>query len=168
MCKHAEVPIAPRAVVGGLIFNKLKEILLVKPQKSKRGRYSLPTGHVKDGEGHRDALIREVHEETGVEAIVTKRDSLESFYVKDAYEPHRGKHNILYAYVGYKKHKKEGELVRDDREIEASFWIRPEQALSLDLDPFSKEAIEKLMSGHLNLNTPPMCLAFTKLLPWKK
>jgi 8-oxo-dGTP pyrophosphatase MutT (NUDIX family) len=55
--------------VAALLFDPQGRILLVKKNYGKR-RYGLPGGRIEAGETPRDAVLREVREETGVRARV--------------------------------------------------------------------------------------------------
>ena len=53
--------------VGAVIWNDDGDVLLIQRGKPPRlGQWSIPGGHVEWGESLRDALIREVREETGM------------------------------------------------------------------------------------------------------
>jgi len=57
---------------GGVVFRmggNTAEFLLVEATKDP-DQWVLPKGHVEDGESHREAAVREVHEETGVWARI--------------------------------------------------------------------------------------------------
>jgi 8-oxo-dGTP diphosphatase len=53
--------------VGAVIWNTHRELVLVRRGKAPReNQWSIPGGHVEWGESVRDALLREVREETGL------------------------------------------------------------------------------------------------------
>jgi len=54
-----------RKAGGGLVFNRVGEILLIK----RNGVWDLPKGHLEDGEEMHECAIREVQEETGLKEI---------------------------------------------------------------------------------------------------
>lgn len=61
----------PRAAASAAIFRG-REVLLVERGKGNlEGWWSLPGGHIEPGERARDAARREVHEETGIVAVIT-------------------------------------------------------------------------------------------------
>lgn len=55
----------PRVAAGALIRNAAGEILLVKP--TYKDGWEIPGGYVEPGESPRDACIREIREELGVD-----------------------------------------------------------------------------------------------------
>jgi 8-oxo-dGTP diphosphatase len=60
----------PKLTVDGVIFND-NEILLVKRNKEPfKGRWALPGGFVEYNEKVEDAIVREIKEETGVNAEI--------------------------------------------------------------------------------------------------
>ncbi len=53
--------------VGAIVFDERERVLLVKRGRPpNQGRWSLPGGRVEPGESARDAVVREVREETGL------------------------------------------------------------------------------------------------------
>ena len=67
---------------GGVVTNIRGELLLIY----LRGRWDLPKGHVEPGEQSREAALREVREETGVEAtIVGDKPLMTTLHAYDTY-----------------------------------------------------------------------------------
>jgi 8-oxo-dGTP diphosphatase len=64
------IPAAPRSPilgVGAVIWNDKGEIVLIRRGKPPRqNEWSIPGGHLEWGESLREALVREVREETGL------------------------------------------------------------------------------------------------------
>ena len=52
---------------GGVVFNKRGEVLLIR---DRQGYWVFPKGHVDEGETIEQTALREVEEETGIEARV--------------------------------------------------------------------------------------------------
>lgn len=57
---------------GGVVIYRGKILLLYKSYKNKYEGWVLPKGTVEDKEDYKDTAIREVQEETGVEASIIK------------------------------------------------------------------------------------------------
>lgn len=73
--------------VGGIVWKGDEVLLIQRSKEPNKGQWSLPGGHQEWGETVRQAVAREVREETGVEVVV---DSL--IDVVDAIIPSKGDH----------------------------------------------------------------------------
>jgi 8-oxo-dGTP diphosphatase len=58
----------PKAGVSAIVFRERAVLLIERGAGALKGRWSPPGGHIEAGERARDAAVREVREETGVEA----------------------------------------------------------------------------------------------------
>jgi len=58
----------PRAAASAAIFKGADVLLIKRDQGALAGYWSLPGGHIEPGETARAATLREVREETGIEA----------------------------------------------------------------------------------------------------
>jgi 8-oxo-dGTP diphosphatase len=62
---------SPIVGVGAVIWNDCNEIVLIRRgQEPRRGEWSIPGGRLEWGESVRDALLREVREETGLTVAI--------------------------------------------------------------------------------------------------
>jgi len=61
-----EYPPAPLVGVGGLVLDRGKVLLVKRAKEPSRGEWSIPGGLVELGETLHQAVVREVHEETGL------------------------------------------------------------------------------------------------------
>jgi 8-oxo-dGTP diphosphatase len=73
-----EAPIAdtpyhsPIVGVGAVVWNGKDEVVLIRrDQEPRRGEWSIPGGRLESGESVREAILREVREETGLTVEVT-------------------------------------------------------------------------------------------------
>src|SRR2546430_10439078 len=60
----------PRCGASAAVFRDGAVLLIERAKGALKGRWSLPGGHIEPGETARAAAVREVHEETGVEADI--------------------------------------------------------------------------------------------------
>lgn len=56
---------------GGVVLNQEGKVLVVSQHGTS---WSLPKGHIEDGENQIEAAEREIHEETGVDKLIFKKD----------------------------------------------------------------------------------------------
>lgn len=99
----------------GVVCIRGDEVLLIRRGKPPRaGEWSLPGGRIEPSERAVDAALRELHEETGVEAeIVGLIDVVDGIF------PEAGMHYVL---IDYAARWLSGEPVAGDDAAEARFW----------------------------------------------
>ena len=61
---------SPAIAVGAIVIDKGALLLVKRDREPARGEWSLPGGRVEVGETLREALVREVREETGIDVDV--------------------------------------------------------------------------------------------------
>jgi len=134
----------PEATVGALIVNDRREVLLVRSNKWGE-KYTVPGGHIELGERAEDAIVREVKEETGLDSVA--EDLLivqQAIYPKD-YQKHEH-----YIFMDYICKALSSEVKLDGRELQSYVWVRPEDALKLDLEEYTRRFVVKYLEklGH--------------------
>lgn len=85
----------------------------------RRGRllWSLPKGHLEEGETREQAAIREVEEETGIRGdVVAPLGTIRYWFVADGRRVHKTVHHYLMHAIG-------GELSDEDAEVVAVAWV---------------------------------------------
>lgn len=77
-------PVFPRGAASAAIFRGDDVLLIQRGKGALKGYWSLPGGHIEPGEPARDAALREVREETGIEAEIRAFVDLHEVILKDA------------------------------------------------------------------------------------
>ncbi len=115
----------PRLVAAPYIFNGKGEIFLFTSPKRK-GMLVPPGGHVEFGEKWKDAVIREIKEETNLDIKDVKEIKVVEFINSDSYTKY--KHIVSINCTAFLDG--EDQTVKlDEREGTSYVWIRPEDAV---------------------------------------
>ncbi|MGH4015568.1 MAG: NUDIX hydrolase [Pseudonocardiaceae bacterium] len=104
---------------GGLVVDTETSRAAVIGRLDRRGRllWSLPKGHIEDGETAEQAAVREVAEETGIAAaVVAALGIIDYWFVADDRRVHKTVHHFLLRAHG-------GELSDADLEVTAVAWV---------------------------------------------
>lgn len=106
------------AAAGGLVFNAQQEFLLIK----RRGWWDLPKGKIDDGETRETAALREVLEETGVQASLGAPILTTWHTYRDKKE-----RRILKPTFWYLMHTQNAAVkVQEEEDIEDYAWVKQE------------------------------------------
>lgn len=125
----------PEATVGALIVNSKGEILLVRSYKWGN-KYTVPGGHIELGERSEIAVNREVKEEVGLEV-----EPVKLLLVQEAiYPPDYIKHEH-YIFMDYLCRAISTTVRLDKKEIQEYLWTKPNRALQLDLESFTRNLV---------------------------
>lgn len=104
---------APAPCVGVVCLRDGEVLLIRRGRPPKQGEWSLPGGRIEPGERAMEAALRELREETGVEAEITGLID-----VVDGIFPEAGRHYVL---IDYAARWLSGEPVAGDDAVEARF-----------------------------------------------
>ena len=117
----------PRIGVGAVIWRGPDAMLLVRRGKQPRlGEWSLPGGGVEPGETLREALAREVAEETGLSIEIGDLIDVVDLIVRDG----DGAIGFHYVLADFSAHWRGGEAVAAS-DITDCKWVSPEVALTM-------------------------------------
>jgi 8-oxo-dGTP diphosphatase len=92
-------PTWPRCGASAAIFREAEVLMVLRGRGALQGLWSLPGGHIEPGEAARTAALREVREETGVEAEGTGLLDIHEVVRRDA-EGRLEAHYLLAVFFG--------------------------------------------------------------------
>jgi 8-oxo-dGTP pyrophosphatase MutT (NUDIX family) len=104
---------------GGLVVDGGLGSAALIGRLDRRGTllWSLPKGHLEDGETAQQAAVREVHEETGIHGSVLRElGTIDYWFVVENRRVHKTVHHFLMRAVG-------GELSDEDIEVTEVAWV---------------------------------------------
>ncbi|MCC7366356.1 MAG: NUDIX hydrolase [Dehalococcoidia bacterium] len=119
-----EIPVRDAVSAGGVVYRRagdgtVEVVLCGRPSEKLWG---LPKGTPDDGEAIEHTALREVREETGLEAvIVQKLGSIDYWFMANGVRYHKWVHHWLMEPTG-------GDLGDHDHEFEAVEWVPIDQA----------------------------------------
>jgi dATP pyrophosphohydrolase len=129
------LPIQVEAIIFRRNGNKI-EYLLLKRIPERNGFWQPVTGGVEEGETRKEALHREIREETGVKNVITVIEGLHYFEFSDP--------NLNQEYVYGVEVSPSEEIVLDGKEHSEYRWSSFEEALQLLNWKENKEALRRL------------------------
>lgn len=110
---------------GGVVFRAGGDCVVIVPTRRAKGGervLALPKGHPENGESGADAALREIREETGIEAaLVDKLGDVRYWYQRDGKRIAKVVSFFLFEYVS-------GEPGGDPFEVEEAKWLPFDEA----------------------------------------
>ncbi len=131
-------PEAPVVAVAALVLRGEELLLVRRASEPGRGKWSIPGGAVNLGERLREAVVREVHEETGL--VVEVLDLLDVVEVIKRDEEGRVKYH--YVIVDYLARPLSGQVRAASDALEAR-WVRLEDVPKLDITNTLRRLLER-------------------------
>lgn len=135
--------------VSGVVENENGDWLVVKKKYGGlKGKWSFPAGFVNEGETLDEAIVREIHEETGIEAEVEGVIGIRSGVIQNTISD-----NMI---IFKLKANSSAVIVQEDELFEAAFFppqvLKGDENASLLLQSFAEEAFEKMLYKIEGLN----------------
>lgn len=131
-------PDSPVAAVSALLVDGDRVLLIRRRAEPNRGRWSFPGGTVELGEPLRDAVVREVREETGLSV-----EPLEVVDAVDVLVPPSGRPDYHFVLVVFAARILGGALSPQSDAAEAR-WVPFEDVPRLDVTETTRMTIEKV------------------------
>jgi len=129
----------PEATVGALVVNQQGDVLMVRSSKWN-DKFTVPGGHIELGERAEDAIKREVREETGLDVEPVKLLLVQqAIYPRDY---HKHDHFVFMDYICVAR---SSEVKLDGRELQEFVWVKPEDALDLDMEEYTRNFVVKYL-----------------------
>jgi nucleoside triphosphatase len=137
--KSSHSQVYPEPTVGALIVNKEGMILLAKSHKWF-DKYTLPGGHIEVGETMKEAVVREMKEEVGLDVEVSELLLMQEAIFAEEFWKRR--HFIFFDFLCKSRDQ---QVKLDGRELQEYVWEYPGAAFRLNLDSFTKKTLEKYL-----------------------
>ena len=129
-----------------------REVLLTRMSSRTRiaGWWTLPGGGLDHGEDPRDAVRREVHEETGLHVEPSEVLDVHSTHFTGAradglVEDYHGIHLVFAARVQPGSHDTQPHVVEEDGSTDRAAWVPVADAVDLDLLGAARHALENVL-----------------------
>lgn len=121
--RHRRLRTVDEISAGGLVVDQATGGAAVIGRRDRRGRilWSLPKGHIEEGETAEEAAVREVAEETGIIGqVIAPLGTIDFWFVAEDRRVHKTVHHFLLRAVG-------GELSDSDVEVAEVAWVPLEE-----------------------------------------
>lgn len=133
-------PYRKDAAAGGLVANidgsGILRVVLIRSRRRRATVWALPKGHFENGETAEQTAIREVNEETGLDArILAPLGTIDYWFVEKGRRYHKFVDYFVMRAVG-------GSLEDHDDEVEEARWMSWERAIGRMSYPNERALVE--------------------------
>lgn len=130
--------------VGGIVFNHQNQILTIiekQDMQTRPGHWKFPGGAVDKGEFIRDAIVREVREETAVESEFVNMVGMRHY--------HKGQFATSNLYIVCRLQAQTETIMPCPEEIGMAKWVDVDEYLACEtVLNFNKKLLQAAMTGH--------------------
>lgn len=138
MSESREYPTRPFCAVGAIVRKGTAVLVIRRGKPPLGGEWSVPGGGVELGETMREAVVREVREECGIEIAVGDVVDTIDIIQRDG----EGRVLFHYAIVDYVADWVGGEL-QATSDITEAHWVLPEDLDSYPMNPQTRVILDK-------------------------
>jgi 8-oxo-dGTP pyrophosphatase MutT (NUDIX family) len=147
-----QLPVLHQVSSGGVVFrgsgNDAKVVII---QTASEHRWQLPKGLIDAGETVEEAAIREVREESGIDAeIIELADEIEYWFTASYHGERRRYHKMVHFFV---MNYLSGRVEDHDHEVAEARWLSVPEALKLLHFKTERDVVEKAAKIYSNHNT---------------
>lgn len=127
---QTKMPTLDQISAGGVVFRRVDEgaeiaIVKIVPEM----RWQLPKGLIDDGETMEEAALREVREESGIEAdLVEPIETIEYWFYANRDGERTRYHKFVHFFL---MHYRSGNVADHDHEVAESRWVTVDAALQM-------------------------------------
>ena len=137
-----QLPVLHQVSAGGVVFRSAgedAEVVIIQTASEKR--WQLPKGLIDAGETVEEAAVREVREESGVEAeIIEPADEIQYWFTGTYDGERRRYHKMVHFFV---MRYRSGSVEDHDHEVAEARWLSVPEALKLLHFKTEREVVEK-------------------------
>jgi 8-oxo-dGTP diphosphatase len=131
---------------GGIVFNSEGRVLVINNaalRDPKKSYWGFPKGHIDPGESSKNAAIREIKEETGLDAEIIQKigDSKYTFTFEGE--------KIFKVVIMFLMKKVKGEIKVQKEELLGAEWVSADEALNKLSFPKDKDLLKSAMKLYL-------------------
>jgi nucleoside triphosphatase len=134
-----DLQLYPEATVGALVVKANGDVLIVRSSKWN-DKFTVPGGHIELGESAEEAIKREVKEETGLDV-----EPIKLLLVQQAIYPANYYKHEHFIFMDYLCKTLNSEVKLDGRELQDYVWMKPREALALDLEDYTRRFVVRYL-----------------------
>jgi len=127
--------------VGAIVLDEDRILLVKRGSEPGKGLWSIPGGVVEAGESLKNAVLRELKEETGIEGVIEGLYDVFEVIIPDK----EGRVHYHYVILDFLV-KPLSRIITPGSDVEETKWVRLDEALSMNLTKTTRRLIRKLLT----------------------